>query len=87
MTNPSLAPAARAAGNLSDAIRFGRSVEHPGLADVAAVAGEALANLRVTAGPVIRKAVRERIAAHGVRTADELLDALAATRPDPGSGT
>jgi hypothetical protein len=32
---------------------------------------------------VIRVAVRERVAAHGIRTADELLDAIAATRVNP----
>lgn len=63
MTDTSLVPATRAVEHLSDAIRFGRSAEHPGLADVVDRAGYAIAGLRDTLLPVIRGAALE--VAHG----------------------
>jgi hypothetical protein len=100
MADISLTPAARAIGGLSDAIRFGRSVEHPGLADVVDRAGYAIADLRDILTPMLHDLAR-RIArgeapmsagAASLLSYEQTLATvraaqrpLAAVRSDPGS--
>lgn len=59
MTTPSLALAARSVGGLSDAIRFGPSAEHPGLADAVDRAGYAVAGLRDILRPMLHQVARD----------------------------
>jgi hypothetical protein len=62
MTDTSLTSAARAMGRLASTIEFGRSVQHPGLADSIDRAGYAMANVRVQIESLRDSIIREKVA-------------------------